>query len=165
METKLARFLFNYRITPHATTGETPAKLLMGRQLRSHLTLINPNLENRVSSAQDRQKSQHDKTACYRHVEVGDAVLARTYSDENKWGQGTVVQRTGPLSSIVKIGDDLVRRHEDQLRGRTPAPPAPNSETVEPGAESATAAKETLLVCSGDLRRYPTIGVANHQVI
>ena len=33
VETKLACFLFQYRLTPHSTTGRSPAELLMGRQL------------------------------------------------------------------------------------------------------------------------------------
>lgn len=32
---KLHRFLFNYRITPHTTTGKAPCELLMGRKLVS----------------------------------------------------------------------------------------------------------------------------------
>ena len=42
LETKLARFLFDYRITPHSTTGIAPAELLMHRQLKSRLHLIRP---------------------------------------------------------------------------------------------------------------------------
>ena len=32
LETRLARFFFQYRLTPHATTGQPPAELLMGRR-------------------------------------------------------------------------------------------------------------------------------------
>ena len=35
--TSLVRFLFQYRITPHSTTGISPAELLLGRRPRSHL--------------------------------------------------------------------------------------------------------------------------------
>ena len=34
LETRVSRFLFHYRNTPHTTTGVTPAELMMGRQLR-----------------------------------------------------------------------------------------------------------------------------------
>ena len=44
IEDKLARFLFQCRITPHTTTGRSPADLLMGRRLRSHLDLLRPNV-------------------------------------------------------------------------------------------------------------------------
>ena len=44
VETKVSRFLFKYRITPHSTTGISPAELIMGRPLRSHLALLQPDL-------------------------------------------------------------------------------------------------------------------------
>ena len=47
---KLARFLFNYRITPQSTTEVSPSELLMNRKLRSVLDLLNPNLTEKESS-------------------------------------------------------------------------------------------------------------------
>ena len=41
---KIARVLFQYRMTPHSTTGVTPAELLLGRNLRSLLDLLKPNI-------------------------------------------------------------------------------------------------------------------------
>ncbi|KAF2891398.1 hypothetical protein ILUMI_14775, partial [Ignelater luminosus] len=38
----LQTFLFNYRITPHTVTGESPSKLLFGRQIRNRLDLLYP---------------------------------------------------------------------------------------------------------------------------
>ena len=37
VEIKLLRFSFKYRITPHSSTGVSPAELMFGRKLRSHL--------------------------------------------------------------------------------------------------------------------------------
>lgn len=45
IETKVSRFLFSYRITPQATTGLSPAEMLMSRRLRSTLDLIRPDLK------------------------------------------------------------------------------------------------------------------------
>ncbi|XP_061131311.1 uncharacterized protein K02A2.6-like, partial [Syngnathus typhle] len=42
IQTRLSRFLFSYRITPHATTGLSPAELMMSRRLRSALDLVVP---------------------------------------------------------------------------------------------------------------------------
>ena len=41
---KLTKFLIAYRNTPHSTTGESPAQLLLGRPLRTRLDLVKPNL-------------------------------------------------------------------------------------------------------------------------
>ena len=95
LEKKLARFLFSYRITPHTTTGETPAKLLMGRQLRSHLSLFHPNLSHKVARSQQQQKLHHDKSVkSERRFEVGDHVYARAYSGPQNWVPGEVVEKT-----------------------------------------------------------------------
>ena len=47
LETRLSKFLFHYRTAPHSTTGISPAELLMGRQLRSQLSLLKPSLAAR----------------------------------------------------------------------------------------------------------------------
>ena len=44
---KLDRFLFAYRTAPHATTGHSRVQLLFGRNLKSRLDLLKPNI-NRV---------------------------------------------------------------------------------------------------------------------
>ena len=63
VETKLARFLFQYRLTPHSTTGKSLAELLMGRQLRAHLDKLIPNLQAQVQQKQERQKACHDQNS------------------------------------------------------------------------------------------------------
>ena len=50
IEDNLVRFLFQHRITPHTTTGRSPAELLMCRRPRSHLDLLRPNVTDRVSN-------------------------------------------------------------------------------------------------------------------
>ena len=69
MEKSTWNFLFQYRVTPHAVTGVSPAELLMGRKLRD--TLNSPKtteaywqqlLSERDSSAKLHQKEYADKT-------------------------------------------------------------------------------------------------------
>ena len=50
----IARFLFQYRITPHATTGQPPAQLLLKRQPRSAWDLMVPDVGSRVQKNQLR---------------------------------------------------------------------------------------------------------------
>lgn len=47
--------LYN-RTTPHSTTGITPAEMLMGRTLRTHLDQIKPDVAAKIQSAQEAQK-------------------------------------------------------------------------------------------------------------
>ena len=48
----IARNLLIYRNTPHATTGEAPSVLLMGRKLRTRLDLILTSLQEHVNQKQ-----------------------------------------------------------------------------------------------------------------
>ena len=76
LETRVARFLFNYRITPQTTTGVSPSELLFGRCLRCHLDFLRPNLDAKVRQNQSRQKELHDFHARDRELVEGDSVLA-----------------------------------------------------------------------------------------
>lgn len=49
LQSKLSKFLFNYRNTPHPSTGDPPTVLLIGRLLRSHLDLLRPEADSRIS--------------------------------------------------------------------------------------------------------------------
>ena len=134
LEEKLARFLFSYRITPHTTTGETPAKLLMGRQLISHLSLFHP---NKVARSQQQQKRHHVKSVkSERRFEVGDHVYAFAYS--KNWVLGEVVENTGPVSARVQADNQEIRRHNDQLQhGIKPVKETPDIE-INADVESAS---------------------------
>ena len=119
LETKLARFLFKYRMTPQTATGVSPAELLYGRPLQSHLDAARPDLQKKVLAAQDRQKSDHDKRAKLREFQVGDAVYAQNYGPGEKWLPGNVSAVIGTTMYEVLLADRrTIRRHADQLRSR-----------------------------------------------
>ena len=82
-----AQFLFQYRLTPHLTTGQPPAELLMGRRPRSHLNFLFPSVAQRVQQSQERQKTNHDQHVQSRTFQVGDEVY--------------VVNHRGPLSGFL----------------------------------------------------------------
>ena len=116
LEMKLQRFLLNYRITPQGTTGVPPAQLLMGRQLRSRLDLVLPNVAKRVQDAQSRQKEHHDSHCKYRQFTVGNHVMARNYAGNPQWLPGQVTSVLGPVSYQITLDDGKQwRRHQDQL--------------------------------------------------
>ena len=76
--TRLSRFLFQYYITPDTTTGVSPAELLMGPQLWSHLDLMCPQIGFRVNTNQFWQKRTHDQLAWSRSFQVGCMVFIET---------------------------------------------------------------------------------------
>lgn len=114
LQHKLANFLLAYRNTIHATTGQTPAMLFIGRSLRSHLDLLKPDIRKHV---QEKQCSPSQLQRKLRTFDVGQKVLARDYrSTTQKWQAGEILSKTGPLSYTVSVGPTMVwRRHVDQL--------------------------------------------------
>ena len=154
----LARFLFSYRTTPNSTTGQTPAELFLNRRVRTRLDLIRPDLGRKVFNKQSNQKTRHDKSSSEREFALGEQVLVQNFRGEPKWLDGTVSEQTGPVSYKVLVGDQLWKRHIDQMHQKhgsqiihpisgenvtvTPIPdividkeippiPTPRSETVE----------------------------------
>lgn len=106
-------------MTPHRTTGTSPAELLLGRRPRSRLDILHPDLVDRVDSRQAAQKRDHDARGIREQNFVGgDLVYVRDFHCSNKWVPGIIVSVTGPLSYTVKIESGVVRRHIDHLRAR-----------------------------------------------
>ena len=111
LKTKLARFLLNYRISPHSTTGVSPVELLMNRLLHTQLNQLRPN----------------------------DSVYVKDFRRPKSCISGTVVERTGPVSAKVQLSTgEVIRRHQDRIRIRTdPVPmlPADNGNQDAPSLE------------------------------
>ena len=61
MQTKVSRFLLNYRSTPNATTGRIPSELFLKHNIRTRLDLLKPNVSEIVTQNQLKQKYHHDK--------------------------------------------------------------------------------------------------------
>ncbi|XP_039887198.1 uncharacterized protein K02A2.6-like [Simochromis diagramma] len=134
LQTRLSRFLFSYRITPHATTGLSPAELMMSRRLRSVLDLLMPDVKTKVQHKQLKQKENHVTKKRLRSFTPGDKVFIRNYSYGPKWIPAVIVRASGPVSYIVTIGSgQTVKRHVDQVRARVAdtVPSTPDRE-VEP---------------------------------
>ena len=85
IKSRIARVLFAYRNTPHCTTGNSPAKLLLGRQLRTRLDLLKPNTAAQVESKQLNQKISRQfsatKTVCKWSVSVSSCLQSTMQVD------------------------------------------------------------------------------------
>ena len=120
IETRIARFLFRYRITPHSTTGVPPAELLMGRRPRSTLDLMQPDVATRVQTNQERQKSGHDSHTKARTFAPGDKVFVHNFASGPTWIPGTIAEERGPLSFHIQLENGrVVRQHIDHVRARS----------------------------------------------
>ena len=120
IDTRLARILYRYRMMPHSTTGVSPAELLMGRKLRSHLDLLQPDISSQVLIKQAAQKAGFDKTSKERTFKIEDPVYVRNFSHGNKWLSGIITKMHGLRTIEVRLSDGrIVRRHLDHIRYRT----------------------------------------------
>ena len=141
LETKLSRFLFQYRITPHTTTGISPAEMLMGRKPKSHLDLLHPDVGARVVRSQEEQKGRRDQHAKERLFKPGDCVFAKNFAQGPPWLPGLISRQTGPVSFTVDLLDGRqIRRHQDHLRARRGAEgEGPQSVTRKDSVDSSVA--------------------------
>ena len=98
LETKLARFPFKYWLTPQAVTGVSPAEMMFGRPLHSQLNLLQPDIQAKVQSCQEQQKSDHDHHTRSREFKCGDLVHVCNFSQRPMWIPGVVIQVRGPTS-------------------------------------------------------------------
>ena len=70
----VAQFLYQYRSTPHSTTGRSPAELFIGRPLRNHVDLLRPDLADQVEKRQRAQKQYAERGTRAVSVQKGDTV-------------------------------------------------------------------------------------------
>ncbi|XP_031564910.1 uncharacterized protein LOC116300226 [Actinia tenebrosa] len=114
---KIANFLQMYRNTPHATTNETPAKMFLGRNIRSRLDLMKPDVKSTVQ--QKQMKKALEKKTPIRLFDNGQPVIVRDYRGQDKWVNGTINTQLGPLMYEVKTdAGSYWRRHTDQIQER-----------------------------------------------
>ena len=137
VETGLARFLFQYRLTPHSTTGQSPAELLLGRKPKSHLDFVFPSLKNQVQQQQERQKDDHDRKASHRSFVVGERVYCLNHRGGlPKWLSGVIRSVQGPVTVVVKLEDGKESRyHIDHVRSRS-------HDSTEDGNETMTSQEQ-----------------------
>jgi transposase InsO family protein len=115
----LQSFLFTYRNTPHATTGQCPAQLFLNRQPRTRFSLLKPQpLSVHVQAQQERQKLNHDKRAHEpQEFQEGEVVRIKNFPNSfPRYVKGQIVQKLGPYRYKVKIGTRVRVVHLEQIR-------------------------------------------------
>ena len=116
---RIARFLFQYRITPHTTTGLSPGEMLLGRNIRSRVDLLQPNLEQKVAEKQRRQQFDHDKHSRVCQFSDGGKVFVKNQGRGEMWLPGHIIGSSGPVSFKVQLEDGrTVGHHQDHMRKR-----------------------------------------------
>ncbi len=108
-QTKLDRLLYRYRMTPHSTTGKSPAELMFGRKLNSTFGQLKPETKSqRRGGGNDSKK--------VRSFEEGSLVWYKNFNLGNKWLPGIISKRLGKVVYEVRqVNEGKVNRHVDHL--------------------------------------------------
>ena len=120
-------FLREYRSTPHSTTGRTPAELMLGRQFRTRLSLLQPDLPH------VEKKQQLAKPVRPTKFSNADHVFIRNYGINRrvKWVPGRVTSSVGTRMFNIQCADGVHRRHVDQMRQRVKVLPTYSQPPVD----------------------------------
>lgn len=163
----LCRFLFDYRNTPHVTTGVSPAKLMFGRSLRTRFDVIlsdkNTKLQSNVAKQQQKQKRNYKGKKSI-HFLLGEKVLVRDYRQINKvnWIKGVVSRILGNCTYLVEVCDPqrVWKRHANQMKKLLPLAITSNGENQTCSGSHNSSLKETEIIvdnteCVSDCTNVP----------
>lgn len=168
IDTALNRFLLAYRNTEHYTTGDSPAKILIGRNLRMRLDKLKPDRSQRVVDKQAKDDSEA-RPIRHRQLNQGDDVWCRDFRSRDKWVLGEVSERLGNTNYKVKYDNGTeVHRHVDQLRRREsalpvsmsipPKPPSRRSSTlVVPVVERSVTEERSTTLAGEERTEFPIV--------
>ena len=93
------------------------------------LSLLRPNLRDRVLEKQTQQKLTLDYHAKHREIQADDSVYVKDVKRAKSWIPGTIIGRIGPVSAKVQLNTgEIIRRHQDQIRIRTDPDPTPQGD-------------------------------------
>lgn len=123
LNVELCNILLVYRKMIHPTTGQSPAMMMFGRQIRSRIDLMLP--KNEVVSA---------KNYIVREFKVGDRVRVRDFLSADKWKFGKIAEKVGKLRYAVRLDDGRCwERHIDHIVGVGAHLPDTSPNSARPG--------------------------------
>ena len=93
--------------------------MLLGRQPRTSLDLLIPDLSSKVKQKQQALKTHHDLKTKERTFQAGDTVSVCNFPGDT-WIQGIIDKPSDPLSFYVKLQDGrVIRQHTDHILTRS----------------------------------------------
>lgn len=107
-------FLSDYRNSPQRTTGVTPARLMLGREIRNRFSLLRPPPLVDVVWENVEKRNQGNRQIQF---VVGQKVMVKDYRKGAKpWVQGLVIEESIPgISYIVDVEGAQWKRHVNQM--------------------------------------------------
>lgn len=111
IETVLCRFLFDYRTTPHCSTGISPAECLFKYKPRTRLDLLKPSSPNNDKSKEIIKN---------KYNENDDVIVKILKNNRFKWENAQIIKVLGPRNCLCKLleSNRNIKRHVNQIRPR-----------------------------------------------
>ena len=113
----VANWLVNYHNTPHSSTAVEPSVRMLGRRIRSALSLVHPLSHSRQLTADIRHEQKVvNGEKQLRRFEVGDSVLYRDVLHKS-WKKGTILETSDVQYKISTENGSVVTKHIDHVVG------------------------------------------------
>ncbi|XP_030753172.1 uncharacterized protein LOC115880175 [Sitophilus oryzae] len=110
LQSNLNQFLRQYRKAPHSTTGQSPAQLFLGRDLRTRLNLTRP--DDISTKVLEKQRAAMQST--FRTLEDGQRVYFLSGNQKlDKWLPGTISKRIGAIEVPTNDRQRHIRYYEE----------------------------------------------------
>ena len=134
---QIQNFLLRYRSTPHATTGCTASKLFLQREVRTRLSLVEPDTARLLAANQSKMKANYDKHAKLRKFSLGQPILARVETcsyprEESPHSYGRVVMSEGRIWN--RHANHILQDKTDRREQLEPIPNHLGSQLRQPEA-------------------------------
>lgn len=126
LQQNLNEFLRQYRKAPHATTGQAPSKLFLGRNIRTRLDLVRPEpVQTRIT-----KKQTEEFTTTFRTFQPRQSVYFLAGNPRlDKWIPGTIITRLGDIHYEIEYLGKTFKRHVDQIKSFNQEGPLRTTET------------------------------------
>lgn len=113
LQANLNVFLQQYRKAPHTETGDSPAKLFLGRNIRTRLDLVRP--QSIATTMKEKQQAAFQPS--FRSFSPGQRIYFLSGNIRmDKWIPGTVYVRLGDLHYEIVYQGKHFKRHVNQMR-------------------------------------------------
>lgn len=142
IETLVCRHLFFYRSSLHATTQQTPYKLMFGREMRTQFDKLKPNILATVQKKIDEKILKENEGRQNKEFTEGDAVWMREFkANRQSWSKATIEKQIGINVFLCTNANGTHKKHSDQIRKRES--PVEPSTSDTPLADKNTKKDET----------------------
>lgn len=120
MDQIISRFLIDYRNAKHCVTNETPAKLMLRRNVKTIFNHLKPPTTKENIEKKQEQNIKDRKGKRNVEFQKGEKVFIRNYTNPNKasWSHAIIKEKLGTrmYSCVYTHNSKEIRRHLDQIR-------------------------------------------------